>query len=146
MSALRFNGPDVEVSEVASVCERAWCQAKNLSPWRFRGGNYVGAARRGRFKKCFYQQVVFTQTMHRVRLAFREGCRMAEWEEFIPATGREVLGQHIGVDHEHLLGSTGRQHSKPQTRGEHRVSKKLLSIRTSSSRSHFHRSRDIQHI
>src|SRR5258708_39134814 len=50
---------------------------------------------------------------------------MAEWAEFIPATGREVLRPHIGVDHEHLLGSTGRQHSKPQTRREHRVSKKL---------------------
>jgi hypothetical protein len=32
---------------------------------------------------------------------------MAEWEEFIPATGREVLRPHIGVDHEHLLGSAG---------------------------------------
>src|SRR5260370_37273175 len=50
---------------------------------------------------------------------------MAEWAEFIPATGREVLRPHIGVDHEHLLGSAGRQHSKPQTRWEHRASKKL---------------------
>src|SRR5260370_28531238 len=36
--------------------------------------------------------------------------------------------------------------SKSQTRWEHRVSKKLLSHRTSSSRSHFHQSRDMQQI
>src|SRR5229473_6659940 len=71
---------------------------------------------------------------------------MAEWEEFIPATGSEVLRPHIGVDHEHLLGSAGRQYSKPQTRWEHRVSKKFLSPRTSSSRSHFLQSRDMQQI
>src|SRR5438309_8292709 len=35
---------------------------------------------------------------------------------------------------------------KATTRWEHRVSKKLLSLRTSSSQSHFHQSRDMQQI
>src|ERR1700741_3229518 len=72
---------------------------------------------------------------------------MAAWEEFIPATGREALRPHIGVDHD-LLGSTGRQHSKPQTRWEHCVSKVLLSLRlrSTSSRSQFYQSRDMQQI
>src|SRR6516162_8508077 len=39
---------------------------------------------------------------------------MAKWTELIPAIGREMLRSHIGVGHEHLLGSAGRHHSKPQ--------------------------------
>ena len=37
----------------------------------FEEENYIGGARSGRFKKCFYQQVVSTQTTHYVRLVFR---------------------------------------------------------------------------
>jgi hypothetical protein len=36
----------------------------------FEDENQIGTARGGRFKKCFYQQIVSTQTTECVRLVF----------------------------------------------------------------------------
>jgi len=55
----------------------------------FEDENYIGGARSGRFKKCFYQQIIPTQTTDCVWFVFSYECRVAGWTEFILAIGRK---------------------------------------------------------
>ena len=63
----------------APLASESRAKQKTYSHSKFEDKNNIGAKWGGRFKKCFYQSIVSTQTAARVLLIFRRESRFAEW-------------------------------------------------------------------
>ena len=80
---------------------KASTKQKTYSHGDFEGENYIGAARSGRFKESFYQQIVSTQNTDCV--PFDVQLRTSRGRAGRMVIKREVLRSQIDVAHEQLL-------------------------------------------
>ncbi len=140
-------GPDVEVSEVASVGVRAsLAPSKKTYPHGdFEEENYIGAVRQRPFQEmllstvCLHADYAPRSVGVQIRMSRGRmgGIHSGNWAGGVKA--------HIGVVHEHLLGSTG-DNTQSHKHDGNIVFRRNFSLRTSSSWSHFHQSREMQQI
>ena len=87
----------------ALLASKASTKQKTNPHRDFEDQNHIDSTGGGRFKKCFYQQIVSTQTTDCVPFLVQLRVSRGRVAEFILAIRREVQRSHIDVAHEQLL-------------------------------------------
>ena len=98
----------------AALASKSDAKQETYPHSNFEDKNHIGAKRGGRFKKCFYQQIISTQTTDCVpfRIQTRVPCGRAV--EFILAMGRGSAGRTSAERRKDFMGLSRDPHLKPQ--------------------------------